>query len=318
VIFNEALVHLALGDFERGLPQYEARWFTADFQGARQTFEQPQWDGRSDLAGKTIFLYAEQGLGDTILFARYAELVAARGARVLLGAQAGLAPLLRALPGVAQVLAAGDPLPAFDCHLPLGSLPLAFQTTVETIPVRAPYLYPPATAAASDAADRACSRPRVGLCWAGNASNRNDPNRSIPFAIFEALLETPGVEFVCLHKSLSPGEADALAKYANLDRTAAPLIQNLTDTASVVAGLDLIVSVDTAIAHLAGALNRPVWVLTGFRPYWVWLRGRSDSPWYPSARVFRQTGFGDWRSIIETMSGELREWAKTAVRDSPR
>ena len=310
-VFNAALVELAMGDFERGLRDYEARWRVPGLKLNPHEFTKPRWNGKEAIAGKTILLHAEQGLGDTILFLRYAEAVAAKGARVVLAVQKPLAPLLAGMPGVAQVVAAGEPIPEFDLHLPVGSLPLAFGTTVESIPARTPYLRTNAGWTYAGA------RPVVGLCWAGNPGHRNDHNRSIPMAVFEKLLRIPGMQFVSLQQNLREGDEAALCRYGNVDAASISRAKDLGDTASMISEMDLVISVDTAVAHLAGALARPVWVLLPFRPYWVWLRHRGDSPWYPSARIFRQERIGAWEGVIARVAEELSQFSPVDTRHTP-
>lgn len=299
-VFNAALVELAMGDFDRGLRDYEARWRVPGLKLNPHEFSEARWDGQSPLDGKTILLHAEQGLGDTILFLRYAELVAAKGARVIVAVQRPLAPLLAGMGGVAQVVAAGDAIPPFDVHCPLGSLPLAFGTRVDTIPARVPYL--DAQHAGADPA-RVAGR-RIGLCWAGNPGHRNDHNRSLPLPLLERILGMPGLQFVSLQQNLREGDGEILARH-NVDTSAIASAKSLGDTARLVSQLDLVISVDTAVAHLTGAMGRPLWVLIPFRPYWVWLRRREDSPWYPAAKLFRQTRIGDWETVVGRVAAEL-------------
>jgi tetratricopeptide (TPR) repeat protein len=305
-VYNESLVQLALGNFERGWPDYEARWRVPDLKLHRPDFTQPMWDGRSDIAGKTILLHAEQGLGDTILFARFIERVAAKGARVILAAQAALAPLLRSIPGVAQVFTSGEPLPDFDLHASLGSLPLAFNATLETIACERAYLHTPAESETITSLNECGESRLVGVCWAGNPAHSNDRNRSIPVSAFERLFRIPGIRFVSLQQNLRAGEDSILARYDNFDQTSVHKASSLADTAALISRLDLVITVDTAIAHLAGALHRRVWVLLPFRAYWVWLRHRADSPWYPTARLYRQKRPGDWEGVLEQAGEALR------------
>ena len=298
-VFNQSLALLEIGDFRRGLPGYETRWQVAEIHMQLPEYSQPRWRGE-ELAGKTILLQAEQGLGDTILFARYAPALAARGATVLFIAPRSLAPLLRAIPGVSQVLSSGDALPHFDCWSPLGSLPLAFHTTVETIPAPVFYLPAPHESPTVSAFERTRdTRPAVGICWAGSAEYPDDHNRSLPLDIFQRLFQIAGVRFVSLQQKLRPGDAQILARYPDIDLTSDAQGAGLADTAALIGRLDLVITVDTAIAHLAGALGRPVWVLLPFHAYWVWLRGRPDTPWYPTARLLRQTEIGDWRPTVQ-------------------
>ena len=308
-VFNESIVHLAMGDFERGWPDYEARWRAPELKMKPPNFVQPLWGGQSALAGKTIFLHCEQGLGDTILFARFVEPIVNQGARVYLDVQKPLTRLMSSIPGVAEVLTTGDPLPDFDFHSPFGSLPLAFKTTLDTIPSRTPYLRAPAEsetiAHLGESAGSPSRRPLVGVCWAGNPDYPEDYNRSIPLSIFERLFQVPGVRFVSLQQNLRSGDDSILARYEDIDLTSDRKGKGLADTAALISRLDLVITVDTVIGHLAGALGRPVWILLSFSAYWAWLRGRTDSPWYPSARLFRQTQLGDWKSVVEDAAGAL-------------
>ena len=298
-VFNESLVRLALADFESGWRDYEARWRLPKFRPNASAFAQPQWDGSAPLHGKTILLHGEQGLGDTILFARYVPLVAERGGRIILAVQDALAHLFASIPGVAQTVTSKDPLPEFDYHSPMGSLPGAFHTTLESIPAEIPYLVPPAVSPTLTAlAQAADPRPTIGVCWAGNPSNPNDRNRSMRLADFAPLFAATGYRFVSLQQKLAPGDEETLASHA-VDVSSDRAGRSLADTAALIAHLDLVITVDTAIAHLAGALGRKVWVLLPFRPYWVWQRARLDSPWYPTARLFRQPALGDWKTAVQ-------------------
>jgi hypothetical protein len=279
----------------------------------RHEFPQPMWDGTS-LTGRTILLHAEQGLGDTILFTRFVEPVAAQAGRVILAVQKPLAALVRAIPGVTQVLTTGDALPDFDVHAPLGSLPMLLHATLETIPSATGYLRAPARSetitALGDAAD---PRPLIGICWAGSASYPNDHNRSIPLALFQRLFEVPGVRFVSLQQNLRPGDDAILARYPDIDLTSDSKGQGLADTAALISRLDLVVTVDTVIGHLAGALGHPVWVLLPFSAYWAWLRHREDSPWYASARLFRQPQIGAWPAVLENVAAALAAIRRTRL-----
>jgi tetratricopeptide (TPR) repeat protein len=303
--WNLALAHLALGDFAEGWPRYEWRWRNGDL--TPRALPQPLWRGEA-LAGRTILVHAEQGFGDTLQFVRYLPLLAARGARVLLEAPAPLLPLLASLDGLAGRFAPGDALPDFDCHAPLLSLPGGFATALDTIPRQVPYLAPPAERREAWRAILAAlpPGPRVGIAWAGSATNTNDRNRSAPLAALRPLLELPGVAFVSLQKELRPGDAAELARYPRLlalgDRLA-----DFADTAAVVSLLDLVITVDTAVAHLAGALARPVSVMLPFAAEWRWLRGREDSPWYPSARLFRQSAPGDWTGLVARIATAVQQ-----------
>ncbi len=304
--WNEALAHLAIGDFAAGWRHYEARW-SADGTGQRRReFAQPQWQGEA-LDGKTILLHAEQGLGDTLQFARYVPMVAARGGRVVLEVQRPLVPLLAGLPGVAAILAQGEALPPFDLHSPLLSLPLAFGTTLETIPAQIPYL-----AAAAERTARwqpvigARARPRIGVAWAGNPANRFDRRRTMPLKHLVPLFQTPGASFFALQKDLRPGDAEILQGLAGVtvlgDRLA-----DFADTAAAACELDLVITICTSVAHLAGGLGRPMWVMLPFSADFRWFRDRPDSLWYPTARLFRQSSIGDWDGVVARVCRALEE-----------
>jgi tetratricopeptide (TPR) repeat protein len=298
----EGMLHLLRGDFAAGWEKYEARWGLGDL--LPRDFKEPQWQGEP-LAGKTILLHAEQGFGDTIQFLRYLPLVAARGGKVVLELQRPLIPLVARSAGV-KVIARGDPLPRFDLHCPLLSLARAFATTVQNIPASVPYL-----AAASERLAhwraRIGSEPglKVGIAWAGSPVHRNDRHRSIPIERFKPLLELAGTRFFSLQVGARSADLTAIEPVPVTD-----LSGELTDfgeTAAAIANLDLVIAADTALVHLAGALNKPVWTLLPFAPDWRWLVGRSDSPWYPSMRLFRQPRHGDWEGVIATVRQALAE-----------
>jgi tetratricopeptide (TPR) repeat protein len=303
-VVNESQCRLLIGDYVTAWPMYESRWQLPNVAHLARAFEQPQWNG-APLAGKTILLHAEQGFGDTLQFCRYVQLVAERGGRVVLEVQAQLVSLLGGMAGAHQVLARGDDLPGFDVHCPLLSLPMAFGTTLESIPAPVPYLRAPADRAAAWA-DRfgPKARPRVGVVWAGSGSIDND-QRSLQLADFARACDAD-VEFVGLQKEVRTGDREELARH--------PHIRNLelgdfADTAGAIEQLDLVLTVDTAVAHLAGALGKPVWILLAFAPTWRWLLGRDDSPWYPTARLFRQPEPGNWHeplARVRAALGELR------------
>ena len=252
----------------------------------------PVWTGEP-IAGRTILLHAEQGYGDTLHFVRYAPLVAARAGRVVLAVQPALLQLLRAVPGVDQVVATDGPLPDFDCVCPLLSLPRQCGTTLHTIPPVLPYADPfPAPADAPDCL-------RVGLVWAGNPDFPLDALRSIPAAALAVLADIPRVQFYSLQY---PAAAlpDALRAIDLMDGVA-----DFADTAARIAGLDLVIAVDTAVAHLAATMSKPVWLLSRFRGCWRWLHDRSDSPWYPTMRILRQPRPRDWRPVLAQIHGDL-------------
>jgi tetratricopeptide (TPR) repeat protein len=327
--FAASLVRLRLGQLTQGWRDYEARWQQRSWAPQRRDFSAPLWLGQESpstespsteslptesLAGRTILLHAEQGFGDTLQFVRYAKRVAGLGATVMLEVQAPLKPLLLGAEGIAQIFARGEPLPRFDLHCPLMSLPLAFGTALDTVPADIPYIRAPADRVAQWQARLGAPRSlRVGIVWAGSAVHKNNHNRSIAFDRFRSLLSTSDVEFVSLQNELSATEAAALGRHGNVVALGGEL-RDFADTAAVVSLLDLVVSADTAMVHLAGALGRPVWVLLPFTPDFRWLLARADSPWYPTARLFRQPRFGDWASVLARVQEELESTVGAATR----
>jgi tetratricopeptide (TPR) repeat protein len=308
-VYNGAMARLALGDFASGWAQYEARWNVTQFLPQRRNFAAPPWRGREPLDGRTILLHAEQGFGDTLQFVRYVRHVAARGAAVLLEVQAPLEPLLGATPGVAQIFAGGAPLPPFDCHCPLMSLPLAFGTEVSTIPADVPYVAPPADRRARwNSRLAALARPRVGLVWSGRPTHLNDRNRSIDPKLLLPLLADPRAAFVSLQRDLRPHDEMVLCAHPRIVDLAAELT-DFADTAAAIAELDLVIAVDTAVVHLAGAMGKPVWVLLPHAVDFRWMYGRDDSPWYPTARLFRQAAPGDWDAVVARVGSALQAFA---------
>jgi tetratricopeptide (TPR) repeat protein len=296
---------LQLGQFEEGWPAYESRWERPPYRERRSAhFLRPRWSGDAELEGKTILIHAEQGLGDTLQFCRYATRVAQRGARVLLEVQAPLRGLLQGLTGVAQVLSPGDPVPAFDLQCPLLSLPLAFQTGLDNIPAAVPYLRAsPAKIAQWQGALGSRTRPRVGLAWSGSSNHQHDHKRSIALAEFLTLLPA-GVQPVSLQKEVREADLPVLQRRPDLLHFGDALA-DFSDTAALCALVDVVVCVDTSVAHLAGALGRPVWLLLPVNPDWRWLLDRADSPWYPSARLFRQAMPGQWGDVLQDVRRAL-------------
>ncbi|NRO95119.1 tetratricopeptide repeat protein [Paraburkholderia sp. NMBU_R16] len=330
--WNRALCLLQLGRLDEGWAEYEWRWRRKRIAAGSRASAAPQWRGDAPLDGKTILLHAEQGLGDTLQFCRYASLVARRGARVILEVQPELMRLLRDLDGVAELIVSGAPLPRFDYHCPLLSLPLALHTTLDTIPATVPYLH-------ADHEDSERFRVRVdeamagsdsgalkvGLVWAGGARahvpelRKNDARRSLAFEQLAPILDVPHVRFFSLQKGAAATQLrEAQAGQGVLQAAARRIVdwtddlQDFADTAALVANLDLVISVDTSTAHLAGAMNRPVWILNRLDTCWRWMLEREDSPWYPSARLFRQPSLGDWTTVLAAVAHALRERATAA------
>jgi Tfp pilus assembly protein PilF len=303
--FEAAMAHLALGDFASGWKAYEWRWKTAAFARYRRPFEKPPWLGNEPVAGKTILLHAEQGFGDTLQFIRYAPLLAKRGAKVICEVQRELLPLLSQLPDV-TVVAAGERLPAVDLHCPLLSLPLAFGTQPDTIQATIPYLTAPAERVATWRSRLAPGHPRAGFVWSGSPSHNNDGNRSIALARLAGLFEASPVRCFSLQSELRAGDRETLAGLPDLIELGSGF-RDFADTAAVIWLLDVVVSVDTAVAHLAGALGKPVLILLPHAADFRWMRGRDDTPWYPTAKLFRQPAFGDWDSVIVRVREALRQ-----------
>ncbi len=307
VHFNRSLILMTAGALREGFTEYEWRWRQQSWIERRRNFPQPLWLGEQPLAGKTILLYAEQGFGDALQFVRYAPLVARRGARVILEVHPPLKALLAGIEGMAAVLGEGEPLPDFDLQCPLMSLPRAFGTALDTIPAEIPYLRAPSDRLPKWRARLGePQRVRVGIVWEGSAAHKNNRNRSIAFERFAALLSVPDVEFVCLQKNTAPAESATLRALGNVSMIGDELV-DFADTAAVVGLLDLVVSVDTSVVHLAGALGTPVWVLLPFSPDFRWLLEREDTPWYPGARLFRQPRLGDWESVLGRVRQELMD-----------
>ena len=292
---NRATILLRLGRFREGWELYEWRWRMAQGAAVRRHFAQKLWTGE-DLGGRRILLHAEQGLGDTLQFLRFVPLVVARGGRVVLELPAPLAPLAAGLDGVAELVWAGDELPDFELHCPLLSLPRAFGTLPETLPPP-PYL-------AADPRHLAAWRDRlvpdgrlqVGLVWAGRSEHRDDARRSMPFAALTPLWQVPGVRWFSLQ--VGPRGADLAAAPPGMVTDLAPLLGDFADTAAALGALDLLVGVDTATVHLAGALGRPAWLLLPYAADWRWMRDAERTVWYPSLRLFRQSSPGAWPDVI--------------------
>jgi tetratricopeptide (TPR) repeat protein len=299
---NRSCLLLAQGLLPQGFQGLEIRWKIAPFKDHRPATTAPLWLGDSSLSGKTILVLHEQGLGDTLQFIRYVPLLAGRGARVLLRLPAALLEVMRTLEGVAQIVPDSAPLPPHDLYCPVMSLPLAFGTTVENIPAAIPYLHPdPARVARWKSRLGIKTRPRVGLVWAGRHRPPINYARDVPLAALQPLLDLDA-QFISLQREMAPADSINLASMPAIVRHGESLT-DFADTAALLANLDLLISVDTAVVHLAGALGKAVWVMNRYAPCWRWLRGRSDSPWYPTARLFRQTTFGDWAGVV----GQIRQ-----------
>jgi tetratricopeptide (TPR) repeat protein len=304
VHFNAALSLLTMGDYARGFSEYEWRWKRASL-APRKDLRKPLWLGETPLSGRTILLHAEQGLGDTLMFARYAPLLARSGAEVVLQVQPELKSLLGGLEGVAAILAHGEALPPFDVHCPLASLPLACKTELSGVPSEIPYL---SVSAAQTEKWRqrleSLPSPRIALAWSGRAAHVNDRNRSLALAQLQPLLSTDAVSFVSVQRELRPTDAEMLSRLPRLVHLGGELT-DFAATAAVLALAELVICVDTSVAHLAGALGRPAWVMLPFQPDWRWTLDHERSPWYPDMRLFRQPSVGDWTSVVARVRQEL-------------
>lgn len=310
--FNKGQCRLLLGDFPGGWVEFEWRWKTDSFAAARRNFLKPLWLGKESIADKTIYLHAEQGFGDTIQFVRYTQAVARKGAKVILAVQPSLKTLLSGVAGAHTVLSEGDRLPDFDFHCPLLSLPLAFKTRLETVPATIPYLKP-AEAAVAKWQRRLGPKesPTIGIAWSGRPSHLHDHLRSIALVRMTEIAP-PGIRLVSLQNEVRPADEKDMSATKNIVHFGSEL-EDFSDTAALVSLMDLVISVDTAVAHLAGALGKPVWILLPYAPDWRWLVNRADSPWYPTADLFRQPEIGDWDSVLERVAHRLRNnWPQRA------
>lgn len=303
--YNLGVTYLLSGDLARGWPLHEVRRQIPRLRCNRD-LPRPEWTGEP-LAGRRVLLHAEQGFGDVIQFVRYAPLVGDRGGRVVVLCQPSLKRLLKGQAGIEQVVGEGEPLPPFDLHCPLMSLGNVFGTTLATIPAAVPYVAP-ATEVAARWRERIAGCPaglKVGIAWAGNPAHANDRHRSVPAEVLAPLAKATDVRPVSLQKSAHPLAAPPGLPLIDFTSELA----DFADTAGLVANLDLVVCVDTAVAHLAGAMGKPVWLMVPFAPDWRWMLGRSDSPWYPTMRLFRQPRPGDWGGPVKQIVTELARLA---------
>jgi len=313
--YYSGLIHLQQGDLARGWTHYEARWHLKSMGRKRRNFPQPLWRGES-LNGARILLYAEQGLGDILQFVRYVPMVAERGGHVILQVPPALRRLLHGLPGVSELLPFGETLPDFAWQCPLMSLPRAFATELSSIPASVPYLYPHPSDVQSWQHKLDCGeRLRVGLVWAGNPKHVRNRQRSLALGQLAPLAEVEGVSYYALQKGLAPAPAGPAWPEGAPLTDLGPQQHDLADAAAIVSSLDLVISADTAVAHLTGALGKPVWILLQFMPDWRWLLHREDSPWYPTARLFRQPVLGDWDSVLQRVTAELKQLSQTMQTD---
>ncbi len=298
--WNKALTLLLAGQFAKGWQLNEWRWKIRNAPYDIRNFTPPLWLGSESLRGKTILLHGEQGLGDTIQFCRYSRLVAELGARVLLEVQKPLVGLLSSLDGVSEVFGRGEPLPNFDVHCPMLSLPLAFQTHLDNVPNGSGYLRASSDKLAqwtSTLGERGSAR-RIGLVWSGSTGHANDRNRSIPLEQLVRFLPAHH-EYFSLQKEVRQQDLAALSGKQS-PRHFGERIVDFSDTAALCELMDLVISVDTSVAHLAGSIGRDTWILLPYVPDWRWMLDRIDSPWYPSVTLIRQTRMGDWEGALQS------------------
>jgi tetratricopeptide (TPR) repeat protein len=306
---NIGIINLLKGNFKIGWEEYSWRRFEKNTELTKRIYSQPLWNGE-DLNGKTIFVYTEQGFGDTIQFVRYLDLLREQGGRVVLDAQLSLVPLLEEMESINVLLKENDLIPPFDFHVPLMELPRLFSTNAENIP--APNAYLMANEELVEAwKERLGPKKgyRVGIVWAGSPTHQDDYNRSMNLEYFEPLLNIEG----CTFFSLQFGERCQDIISVGFEHVLKNLEQDLvgfTEPAAAITNMDLVISVDTAVVHLAGALGKPVWTLLQFNPDWRWMLDRNDSPWYSSMKLFRQEKRQDWQSVIERVTSDLRTLVK--------
>lgn len=320
--WNQGFAYLLAGDFEPGWEKYEWRKRHPRYAAAYRSFDAPTWEG-GDIAGRTLLIHAEQGLGDSMQFIRYAEPLAARGVRVIVACDRALIALFRRVRGVAEAVDKNGAIPRFDVWIDQMSLPRVTRTRLDSVPTPGAYLSAdPARAAAwrRDLAERPNAGPKVGLVWAGNPQHSNDRRRSMPVESVRPLVAVPNLAFVSLQVGARSREIEGLAPAPILDLSGR--LTDFMETAAVVDNLDLVIAVDTSVAHLAGGMDKPVWTLLPYDPDWRWVVARADdTPWYPSMRLFRQAGLGDWDGVVARVAAELTALARgdrSVLRPQPR
>ncbi|HEY1921762.1 MAG TPA: glycosyltransferase, partial [Tepidisphaeraceae bacterium] len=307
--WNLSWTLLMLGELKAGWLEFEWRTQCAGGTPPRP-FHQPQWRGE-DLAGRTILLTAEQGFGDMIQMIRYAPLIAKRGGKIIVESPPELTRLFQSVDGVGQLVKQGESLPAFDLHCPLMSLPLAFGTTLETIPADVPYLTAPPdrVAAWQQLIGPSDSHLRVGLVWAGRPTQQFDRWRSSRFEYFAKLASAKSVRFFSLQKGSAATEARSAPAEMDITDWTTDL-NDFSETAALIANLDLVIGIESAVTHLAGAMGKPVWAVLAHVADWRYMLNRSDSPWYPTMRLFRQPGPGEWEMVLDEVAGALKQMTR--------
>lgn len=311
-VLTEGIDQLRAGDFARGWPKFEARLIASPGILPRRVFTQPRWFGDpAELEGRTLLLHSEQGHGDAIQFVRYVPMVARLGCTVLVEGHKGLVPLYRSMPGTAAAFALNEALPPFDLQCPILSLPLLFRTDLGSIPGKVPYLAPPPDRMPlwrrilDRRPARSTSARQIGIAWSGNPAYPADHERSMPLATLEPLFAETEHMFHIVQTEIRDADRPVLLRQAHV-RDQSDRLGDFADTAALLSHLDLLITVDTSVAHLGGALGIPVWLLLPAQADWRWLTGRDDSPWYPTMRLFRQTEPGDWSGVIARLVAALR------------
>ena len=308
--WHKSLAVLLSGNLDDGFKLYESRWGNGaefDFSGIRRGFTQTLWLGAESLAGKTILIYCEQGLGDALHFVRYVELVAKLGAKVILEAPKSLAEIFKSLNGVSQIIIKGDALPDFDFYCPLMSLPLAFKTNLQSIPSNLSYLNADPKKIESWLEKLGPKKkPRIGIAWSSASSFKNDAKRSLQLSEFLKALPEDGYDYICLQKEIKDCDKEALASNENIKFFGEDL-HNFGDTAALIDCVDLVISTCTSIPHLSASLGKETWILLSFIPDWRWLLDREDSPWYPSVKLFRQDQLNVWDGVLARVKASLEE-----------
>jgi hypothetical protein len=309
--WNSSICYLLAGNFNEGWARYEWRWQSKSISktaGIRK-FSQPLWLGTEVLKDQTIFLYAEQGLGDTIQFSRYVSLVAGLGAKVVLEVQPSLVKLLSYLEGISQIISKGDKLPNFDYQCPLMSLPLAFKTELKTIPSVSKNISTDEKKVEKwQAILGEKTKPRVGIVWSGAVNHKNDLQRSLKLS--QLITHLPSdYEYLSLQKEISDVDKEVLIECCKIKHFGDDL-KDFTDTAALCELIDIVISVDTSVAHLAGTLGKNTWVLLPYSPDWRWLLDRNDSPWYSSVKLYRQEKINDWESALVNIESDLKKLLK--------
>lgn len=303
--WNAALIHLLRGEYAQGWTLFERRFYLKEPVATLRQYPQPRWLGQ-DVAGKAILIYPEQGLGDQIQFGRYARLLADQGASVILEVRASLVSIFKTMDPRVKVIAEGEPNLPFDYHTPVMSLPMIFGTRLDTIPRFASYLKPTGSFQPNTISQiRKRGQPLIGLVWSGSQTHKNDANRSIPLSRLSELFALPA-QFICLQKEIRERDSVILKSFENL-HVFSDQLRDFADTANLIKGLDLVITVDTSVAHLAGALGKSIWIMLPFTPDFRWLLERQDSPWYPDAKLYRQDNSREWGPVIHQLRASLMD-----------